>query len=97
MRVTVTPRCISGERIISRHVRVNNFDPLLRDEASQLVRAGDVERVAQRQRLDSFAIEFQVSDQRRLRAQNGVDVVSAREERVCEISNVTLAAAERCC
>ena len=90
----VTTRRVSSERIIARQVRMHDFDPVSGDEPRQLVRARHVERVAQRQRLDTRAIDLQVSDQRRVWTQNGVKIVTPRGERVCEIRDVTLAAAE---
>ena len=41
-RVAITPRRIGGERIIARHVRVNDFDPMLRRKPGHLVRARHV-------------------------------------------------------
>ena len=97
LRLAIAPCCVRRKRIVARHVGMNDFDPVLRDEARQLVRAGNVERVAQRQRLDFVAREFQVTCERRLRPQHGIHVVPARDERVRQIRDVTLAAAERCC
>ena len=64
LRLPVTSRGVSGERVVARHVRVNDFDPVSCDEPRQLMRTRNVERVAQRQRLDFFAIDFEMRDQR---------------------------------
>ncbi len=95
-RVAIATRRIRRKRIVARHVRMNDFDPVSPDEFGHLVRAWNVERVAQRQRLDPVAVDFQVSDQRRMWPQDGVEVVTSRDQRVCEIRNVTLTAAKGC-
>ena len=94
LRLPISPRGVSGERVVACHVRVNDFDPVSCDEPRQLVRARDIERVAHRQRFDLFAVDLEMSDQRRVWTQNGVKIVTPRGERVCEIRDVTLAAAE---
>lgn len=78
-------------------MRVNDLDLVLRDEPRQLMRARNIERVAQRQRFDLFPIEFEVSEQWRIWAQHSVNVVTPRGEGACEVGNITLPAAKRCC
>src|SRR5688572_22773941 len=80
LRPPVTTRGISGERIVARDMRVNDFNAVSSDKPRQLVRARHVERVAQRQRLDVRAIDFEMSDQRRVWPHDGVEIVPARDE-----------------
>ena len=96
LRLPVTSRGVSGERVVARHVRVNDFDPVSCDEPREFMRARYIEGVAQRQRLDLVAIELEMTDQRRVWTHHGVEIVTTRDERICEIRNVTLTTAERC-
>ncbi len=94
LRLTVTTRSVSSERVVACRMRMNDVDRVARDEPGEFVRARHVERVTQRQRLDMRAFDLQVTDQRRVWTHDGVEVVTARDERVGEIGNVTLTAAE---
>ena len=76
---------------------MNDFDLVARDVPGQLVRARHVERVSQRQRLDTRAIDFEVTNQRRVWPYDSVEIVTSPDERSCEIGNVTLTAAKGCC
>ena len=60
------------------------------------MRARNVERVAQRQRLDFFAIDFEMRDERRVWSHDGVEIMATRDERVRKIRYVTLTTAEGC-
>ena len=64
LRLPVTACGVSSERVVAGHVRVNDFDFVSRDKPREFVCARHVQRVAQRQRLDFFAIDFQVTQQR---------------------------------
>ena len=50
--VARAPRGKGGERIIARHMRVDDLDPVLAHETRERQRARHVERVTQRQRDD---------------------------------------------
>jgi hypothetical protein len=93
-RVAVATRCVRSERVVTRQVRVNNFDLVLPYEACQVVRAADVERVAQRQHFDVGRRHAHVLDHGRLRPHDEVEIVPAFDQRVAQIGNVSFAAAK---
>ena len=45
-RLTITTRGVCRKRIVARHVRMNNVDPLPPHEAIQLMRALHVQRIS---------------------------------------------------
>ena len=95
-RLPVAACGVGGERVVARHVCMNDVDLVTRDETCEFMRARHVERIAHRQRLDTLPIEFQVSDERRVWPHHGEELVTARDQRIREIGNIPLAAAERC-
>ena len=90
------PTCgVRSERVVARHVRMYDFDFMLTNEPRQLMRALHVECIAQRQRFYLRLCELHVLDEWRVRPYCKEEIVAACIERVREVGQVSLAAAER--
>ena len=96
LRVAITTRGVSRERVVASHVRVNDFDLVFAHVAIQLVRTLHVKRIPQWQCFDLRRRQLHVFDQRRTRTNREVKVVTSFVKTVGQIGNVTFAAAERC-
>ena len=90
------PRREGRGRVVARDVRVDDVNLSLPRDAREPARAAEVERVAQRQRVDVLlGQEREVRAERRAFAQRGEDFVAASLEDAREVGEVALAAPER--
>src|SRR5712664_2226094 len=91
----ISPHCVSGERIITGHVRMNYLDIVFADQSCKLARALYVQRIPQRERrniLSRNSSEFIV--QSSMSPQRDKDLVAAIDETVCKLRKMTLATAK---
>jgi len=86
--------CISGERIITRHMRMDHFDLMLLYELTQCSRTRNIKSVAERQDSNLFRWYPELADQWRPWPHCGVEIMPAIHEGVTQINKVTLPTAK---
>src|SRR5690349_5523821 len=94
---STTSRGIRSERIVTRHVRMNNLDLFSSHKLLQLACTRHVDRVSQREGEDLFWRQLQVSRQRRRRTHRYINIMTSRDQSIREIDYVTLATTEGRC
>src|SRR5260370_11798048 len=94
LRDWATACSVGREGIVAGHVRMNHFDLMVLYKASQIASARRVDGIAERKSFDVVHGDFQVREQWRLRAQHGIKIMTAINEGICQINQITLTAAE---
>ena len=87
---------VSGQRIITRHVRMNYLNIVFVDHCREKPGAVYIQRISQRQHRNIFFCNFaELIVQTRVMPQRDENFVAAFDQTIGKISQVTLAAAKR--
>ena len=85
---------IGGERIITRHMRMDHFDLMLLYKLTQCSRTRNIKSVTERHDSNLFTGYPELANQGRPRPHCGVKIMPTVQECVTQINKVTLATAK---
>lgn len=86
---------VSGQRVIARHVCMDNLYLMLANKFGERAGAGSIEGVSQGKRCDAFFRNyFQLTNQRRARSCGEINFVATRGEAMGEINKMAFATSQ---